>query len=267
MKHFTRIHAVAALATGLLLAPPAAEAKGRQKDESSRTQQSSKAGESELQGKVKQSGSMTPAGASETNTVVLLETEQGDMIAVDLGRTAELEDVKIKQGLPLTVRGSIVDIQGKPHFLASTIRIGGVDRKVQRDSPQRGAQATGAKATSDKRFSGEIVQMRQVNLKRMDEQHTVAILRTQEGRQLYVDLGPSDALGEAALSKGDRISVIGSGMRTRDGHAVLLANHLTTGGKTFFIEREGRATGDPGDRAEPKPEKKQQKEPQSGDRQ
>lgn len=180
--------------------------------------------------------------SGDTNRVVLLETAEGKRIAVDLGPASQLANVEIKKGSPLTVKGDIVSVKTKPVVMARTIGINGQEMQVNRQAPGNQSQAKGQQ--QPKQFQGQIAQIREVKVKNFEQPHQVALLKTDQNKQIYVDLGPKDQLQDLQLSQGATVKVSGSPMKVK-GHAILAASQLQANGKTIQIERQrtGQQTG------------------------
>lgn len=229
------------LAGALLCTAPyqAAYAEGG-RDTSARSEQGQKEDsknqqkQQKLSGKVKQSRQVRvgTSKGEDVNRIVLLETSKGKTVAVDLGSESKLKDVQVKRGTPVTVTGSVVNVDGRPVFLAQQAEIGGKSMQASRGAPD---QSRRPKVQS---FSGTINQLRDVGVKGTDTDHKVAVLQAdKKGRKLLVDLGPKDQLSKLKLGKGDEVRVQGIAMNLNQ-RRVLVAQTVAKDGKSTQIQRE-----------------------------
>lgn len=169
---------------------------------------------------------------SAENRVVLLKTQDGQTIAVDLGPEAKLKSVRVKQGTPVEVRGSVVSIDGDPVFLAQEVQIG--DKSIN----------TGRAAPDERRrprvqsFSGTIDRTKELEIEGSDNKHEVAILKSgDENQKMLVDLGPVQQLDKLNIEQGDKVRVQGIAMNINH-RRVLVAENVRKNGKSLHITRD-----------------------------
>ena len=163
------------------------------------------------------------------NMVVMLETQDGQRVIVDLGPSKNLQDVNIQQGDQISARGQLVRIGDRPVLLAEQVRAQGQNRQVQRQQQ--------AMMQQTKQMTGQIKRMKEVHFRGTQQTNQVVLLETQQGRQLAVDLGSTQNLQDLNLQEGAQIQVKGEPVRIGD-RIVLLANRLKVNGQTVRISQQ-----------------------------
>jgi hypothetical protein len=161
------------------------------------------------------------------NKVVMLETQDGQRLIVDLGSTKDAQRMNIQSGDQISVRGEIVRIGDRPVLMARQVQAQGQTMQVQR-------QQQGMTRQQAKQVTGQIKRMKEVNFRGTDQTNQVVLLETQQGRQLAVDLGNVQNLQDFNLQQGTQIQVQGKPVRIGD-RMVLLANQLEANGQTMRI--------------------------------
>lgn len=104
-------------------------------------QQPTKAKSQKLKGQVVQQKEVGFQGRTDTNTVVLMQTEEGKHLVVDLGPTEELQEVDIKQGVPVEVEGTLVTVGDRLVVMGEQLNVGQKQVSIQRKQDQRQARA------------------------------------------------------------------------------------------------------------------------------
>lgn len=202
--------------------------------------------------------------------VVELKTEDGRRIAVDLGPTDKLKSVPLTIGATISVNGYLLRVGDRPVLFAerlspeggTTINIErpGMKERVQTLLPEETEEARAEKAmtAAPQRLSGRVVHLKTVTVKPPKAEaarpgeaagageeaaaptrvrpisHQVVMLRTNEGENVIVDLGPKDKLKQVRMRTGSRIQVQARPVRIGD-RLVLLASRVTSNGKTVRI--------------------------------
>lgn len=88
-----------------------------------------------------------------------------------------------------------------------------------------------------RRASGDVVAVKSVDVRGANLKDDVAVLKTTKtGRLLHVDLGPSDALGDAGIKPGAKIQVEGTVAKVGD-HVILVSRKLKVGGRELNVDR------------------------------
>lgn len=98
----------------------------------------------------------------------------------------------------------------------------------------RGAVAAEADVNA-RRVSGEIVEIGTVTSRGIPDEHTVVILRTEQGERLYADLGPAIQFEDLELARGDRITVNGS-ISYVQGRLILVARQVLAHNQTIDVQ-------------------------------
>lgn len=181
---------------------------------------------SDFQGKVEAIKEVEVVGGGDNHLVALLS--DGDTrYVVDLGPAKALGDVKIQIGESVTGKGRLgrvgdrvvlfadtLDRQGKPMSLKQDLKL--QSRPIAREPAK--AQA----------LSGEILKLKEVQTEGA-QSHTVALVTTDDGKQMAVDLGPADTFETFDINEGDTIKVNGRMMPIGE-HLVLWADQLDVKG-------------------------------------
>jgi len=169
---------------------------------------------------------LDPKGKAQQNRVVLLQTDQGRRIVVDLGPAQALQGVSLQQGAQLDASGQWIRIGDRPVLWANRVSVDG--KTVQIKRPQR---------DQSRQITGQILRSKQVDIQGTDLVNQVVLLQTDQGRQIVADLGSMTNLRGLRLQPGAEIEVRGHPARVGD-QMVLLADQVSAGGKTVSIHRE-----------------------------
>ena len=168
---------------------------------------------------------LEPQGQAKNNRVVLMQTDQGRQVIVDLGPAQALQGISLKQGTQIDASGRWVRISDRPVLWANQATIGGKNVQIKRQ--QRG---------QSRQLTGRIMRTKQVDIRGTDFTNQVALLQTDQGRQIVADLGPRANLRGFRLKPGAEIEVRGQPARVGD-HLVLMADQVSAGGKTVSVRR------------------------------
>ncbi len=190
--------------------------------------------EQELRGTISDIKTVRPAAGKSDSTVVLLKTDQGRKIAVDLGPSSELEEADLNMGESITVHGTVARLQGKPYFFARHVTAGEQEIDIRRPIP-KGAEELQGMGASGQKFQGKLDKLRDVGVKGEKDKHRVAILKTAQGQRMYVDLGPKSQLQDVSIKQGDQVSLQGT-MASVKGRSILMAQQLRKGNVTVDIK-------------------------------
>ncbi|HEX6960947.1 MAG TPA: hypothetical protein VF175_03715, partial [Lacipirellula sp.] len=170
--------------------------------------------------------------------IVQLKSDQGKMFLVDLGRPQELsgqqqqqgqaaqqgaaqqgqQNLPVKPGDQLTAKGPVIKVGDKQVVLAQTVTINNQQRQINR---------------AGRTINGQIATLKTVKVR--GQEHQMAILNLQSGKQALVDMGPADKL-QTGLKEGDQVQVSGVPVKVQD-RMVILANAVTTNGEKTKIDR------------------------------
>ena len=217
---------------GLLGTSHAHAAGQRDKQQGAQKQTMQQSQEQQLRGRVQKVETIRTKGKG-VNQVVMLQTEDGQSIAVDLGPSSDLVKVTVKEGSPLTAKGTVVSVGGHPVFMASQYQVNGTTADVKRKSPSKKDQL------QTKQMKGTLQKLRQVGVKGGMSDHHVAIIQS-NGRNLYADLGPVSQLQPLSLKVGDRVNIEGFPMHVK-GRTIFVAQTVESGNHQIAIDRRAVA--------------------------
>lgn len=166
--------------------------------------------------------------------MLLVKSDTGRRIVVDLGPAEKAGTIHIRIGDPVTVNGSATRFGDRVVFMANTLVLADRTYDIDRQRPVH-------------RITGEITKIREVNV-RGDQEGTrgiepvigknlVVLLRTNDGGLIKADLGPAQNLRDFELNMGSRISVQGNQVRKADG-LVVIADKVMIGDRLIDIERQ-----------------------------
>lgn len=138
-------------------------------------------------------------GQEELHVVAAISTPQGRTRVVDLGARSQLDQLQIRQGDRIQVRGVRGSINNNPVLVARQVRAGGGQLSINRTWNRR-----------DFRLKGQIVGVRTVTLPGDDNPHLLATIRTEQGRQVMVDLGRRSILRQqnVTFTRGQPLTLI-----------------------------------------------------------
>jgi len=86
------------------------------------------------------------------------------------------------------------------------------------------------------RIQGSIKEMKTISLSKMDEDHVIARIRTQNGQVAKVDLGPERKISDLNLQKGDQVTVHGITGSVNQ-KPVLMAHAVEAKGQRVSVKR------------------------------
>jgi sporulation protein YlmC with PRC-barrel domain len=168
---------------------------------------------------------LDPQGQAKKNRVVLMQTDQGRQVVVDLGPSQALQGISLKQGTQIDASGRWVRISDRPVLWANQATIDGKKVQIKR---QQGGQS--------RQLTGRVMRTKQVDIRGTDFTNQVVLLQTEQGRQIVADLGPMTNLRGFRLKPGAEIEVRGQPARIGD-QLVLMADQVSAGGKTVSVRR------------------------------
>jgi hypothetical protein len=199
----------------------------------------------QVKGQVVREKEVTVKATGKKNKVVLLKTEDGEYVAVDLGPTEQLEKVQVMTGEPTEARGRAVRIGDRPVLWADELMVGGETVAIERqgDQPQQAQTQTGQQQmdwSQSRQVKGDVVQEKKVKLQNTGNTITAVLLKTENNRYVVVDLGPTEQVRDAKIESGTQLEAQGQIVRVGD-RLVLLADQVSVGGETMQIERTQKA--------------------------
>ncbi len=213
-----------------------------------------KTGQQEIKGSIIQHKDVTVKDTGIENRVVLLKTSEGRLIPVDLGPSEQLKEISLHKGASLEAHGKVLRVGDRPVFFAQQLAVNGTSMTIQRQqalpsakpSSSAGTRTGGFASVSDEIVSGKVLKLKSVRVQPpateegsevQTQSHQVALLQTELGRDVVVDLGPKARLDRSLkIQRGQRISVSAKPVRIGD-RLVLLADRVRSKGKTVSISQ------------------------------
>ncbi|GMU20233.1 MAG: hypothetical protein AMXMBFR13_03310 [Phycisphaerae bacterium] len=112
-------------------------------------------------------------------------------------------------------------------------------RDQQSQTGQLRGQAVGRdRGQQQHRVSGEIINLKTINLAGFENAHQIAKIETNDGRVAKIDLGPKQDLNRLDLQTGDRITVFGRPGRINDRTMLMASRVQSDQGKTVSVDRQ-----------------------------
>jgi hypothetical protein len=188
-------------------------------------------------GDVKQVRNWTRGGQ---NTVALVKTSKGSVIA-DLGPTQPLLGLALMKGDDIKVSGHRENIGPYSVLMAHQVRSGANRVSQNRDAAWSGRDY--------RQVNGRIDQFRDIRVRETGAVHRAASVRTDDGRLVLVDFGPSSA-GKipATAAPGDRVTASGSIAQVGN-YPVLFADRVSIkDGSLVQIARPASEYAEPSER-------------------
>ena len=186
-----------------------------QKQKSADDQGSSK--NEKLTGTVKSIKKMNVRGDAQ-RWVTQITTDDGQAKMADLGPVDELKG-KLSEGQKVTVQGPTAKAGKHQVLVAQSVSFG--------DQGEQQINRSGRK------LSGKVSKVHRAKVR--GEEHQMALLKLESGKQALVDLGSADSL-DVNLKEGDQIDVRGLPVKVKD-RLVIIANSVTKSGEKTKIER------------------------------
>jgi hypothetical protein len=150
--------------------------------------------------------------------VAQVATDDGKTLMVDFGPVDELKG-KLTEGQKVTVHGPLAKTGKHQVVLAQSVSFG--------DQGEQQINRSGRK------LSGTIAKVHRATVR--GEEHQMALLKLDSGKQALIDLGSAESLG-VNLSEGDQVDVRGVPVKVKD-RLVIIANSVTKSGEKTRIER------------------------------
>lgn len=149
--------------------------------------------------------------------VAMVNTKQGNSLAVDLGPNQK--ETSVQKGDQLTASGHRLKVGDKSILVAS-------DASTKNGSVQIDRHG--------KKYDGTIEKTKTIDIRGVE--HTLAKVKTADGKSMMVDLGPAQNR-QAKLTEGEEITVQGVPLKVND-RVVLMARKITQDGKSAEIDRQ-----------------------------
>jgi hypothetical protein len=203
-------------------------------------------------------------GRDQAHLVALLRTRRDRRGIVDLGPVEQLEDLQLRQGDRIEVRGQPIKVKDRGVLMAEAVRKSerrtGVERSqratrvarraVRRTDLRRNQTETQPTEKTEERtqsrrsqrdsrmrltrghLEGKVIRTKQVDVRGTPGKHLVVLLETDRGNRMPIDLGPTANLKEARLSSGDRLMVKGFLVNVGDKRTVIAEEVAVMGQKS-----------------------------------
>ncbi len=201
----------------------------------------------ELRGTVSDVWDAEVRSKDKENKVVLVETEQGQIVLADLGPA---DKVEVEEGNTATVIGEMVTVEGTQRFVPETVKVGAKATAPAPANAQVKAASLGATVRPQKeRISGKLVDKEKMSAKETRIDHQLAVIEVSPGNRLLVDLGPSEQLEAVELDEGDKLRVDGQRVQVNDSF-VLIADKVTKGDQKVRIQHQAMPRGKASDKTQ-----------------
>lgn len=118
----------------------------------------------------------------------------------------------------------------------------GFAQKSNRDRNRNEDRSRSKQQSKRSEAAGRVILTKKVGLRNQPIEHLVVVLKNNEGKKAFADLGPVKQLKDAKVRRGDRLDVMGRLVRIGD-HTVLMADRIEKNGQSRAINRrqgEGR---------------------------
>lgn len=171
---------------------------------------------------------------------------------VDLGpaNNPDLKNLSLNAGDRISATGRMVDTGTAEVVFAASVRSGDEQVKIERRADLPGGIETAIPARRDDReadrsertavqersIRGKITRTKRVDWRGSDRREFVALVETNDGDTVIVDLGPTTGLKDARIRTGQQISARGF-MAPVGEHKVLFATRLDFGDHSMTINR------------------------------
>lgn len=198
------------------LNPDVSETQEGQEAETSaqQRQKQMKSSPMQLSGKVQESKTVTVRDRK--HSVAMVQTQQGQTVAVDLGAA---DKANVSKGDQLTVKGHVTKVGDKALFIAESAEMQSGTKQINRDGRQ---------------YTGTIEKTKKVDVR--GDEHLLAKVNTEDGKTMMVDLGSSQQPW-INVQKGQKVTVQGVPAKIKD-RVLLMAQKVTKDGQTRKVARD-----------------------------
>jgi hypothetical protein len=175
-----------------------------------------------VRGKVQSTHEIHLPGLDEGIEIALLQSNQGQPVIVVLGPEESLNEIQLKKGSTISVRGQECNVGNHEVILAQQVTVDG-----------QTVQAPWARAHMQ-RIQGEVTNTAQVKIPGLRQTILAAEVTASSGQPAIVVLGPVQDLQGNQPKDGDQISIRGEAVRI-NGQTVLLGRSLALNGRTVEL--------------------------------
>jgi len=186
-----------------------------------------------LSGEIERVKKVKIRGTQQENLAVLVFTDRGNRVVVDLGPINQFRDIELRSGDYISARGPVFNINGRLVMFAKELRAD--EQTVRINRAMRGGSNQSRQTA--RQVSGEIEDIKELKVKGTGQTHQVARLRTPDGNQIIADLGAKKDLKELPIKNGTFLLIEGQKLRL-NGKPFVLAEQVTAGGRTKQIDRQ-----------------------------
>ncbi len=165
------------------------------------------------------------AGGDTRWVIARVEGEDGKVNVVCLGAAQKLNQLDLREGDSIQIKGVRARMNDRPIVMVTQIRHNG--KQLDTRLPKR---------VSLKRVKAELQSMRTVKFRGIDQPHIVAEVKTQGGKNELVNLGPKAKYDQVDLREGDSLKLlVRPGMIS--GQDALIVQEAKIGDKTIQLPR------------------------------
>jgi|GEM_PF-6787872 len=189
---------------------------------------------SQLSGKVVDTTTVSFGDTHARHLIAWVRTEDDEIRAVDFGAASGKGAVSIKLGDEITVTGQVwpvVQMRKTDMFFASQLKTGHQTLPITRPAPM-----PGGRLETTQSLTGEVIRTKRVEWRGSDRRELVILLRTDAGKEVLGDLGPTTAFVGTPVRSGSSITLRGQ-FETVGDKQVFFASEAVVGDKTITIQR------------------------------
>lgn len=216
---------------------------GRSSQQRARSSQQRSQQTHQVQGKISDLRKISMHDGDGRYVVARVRTQNGRTAKVLLGREDQLSKLKLREDDQVQIRGRNGRINDQPVLVAIEVSSG--DQRV-RVQPKRMNRPL-------RQVQGEVLRTRTAQFRGHDEPFVVAEMRTREGQQTLVNLGPKSKLGNVNFSEADQVRLLAAPGKV-NGQNALIAEQINVDGRTIKIKpndrRERQWSGQQGSRSQ-----------------
>jgi len=165
-------------------------------------------------------------GTKDRHLLLLLETERGNRVPIDLGPSRGLKGSEIKSGQNITAFGKLTSIGEKQLIIAEALRIGDQRIRIPKRRPLQ-------------RWHGTVEGLKMVQLPGVEKKTALARVKTKQGQIVFAVLGDESTFQGTELESGDEIEFMGRPLEIKN-RSMIVVHRMAANGKTLVTRQQGR---------------------------
>jgi hypothetical protein len=190
-----------------------------------------------LTGRVVDASTVVLGDGGERHRVAWVRDDRGAVRPVDLGPADGDAARAVKVGDKLTVTGQnfpVVQTRKAEMLFASRVKVG--DKTVAVGPAGQGGKSQKTGQQKPQALAGKVLRTKRVEWKGNDRRELVILVKTEGGKEVPADLGPTTAFQGAGVRTGEDITLRGQYVKLGD-KEVFFADEVVRGGKAVAINR------------------------------